>query len=81
VYGIQKVPNAKLLFVHIDHLKHYCGDKTPEGWEIDPDYEVNSAEATAFEFLDESNIVEPLEKSPVITRTGRVIKPKKIYSL
>jgi hypothetical protein len=80
VYGIQKVPNAKILFVHIDHLKPYCGDKTPEGWESDPDYDINSGEDTSFELLDESNTVEPLEKSPVITRTGRVIKPRKIYS-
>jgi hypothetical protein len=80
VYAIQKDPNARIIHVHVDHLKLYSGAEAPSAWQIencsatyndDNHYDIDNIESDAED-------IAPL--TPVKSRFGRSIRPRQIYS-
>jgi len=86
-YCIQKTSTARKINVHVDHLKLYEGQNAPRNW-IDPIPEKSESEVdeglTDNESIEESVVLpedQPcLVETPKRTRTGRIIKPRQIFS-
>jgi hypothetical protein len=76
---IQKSEISPILTIHKDHLKAYQGRNLPENWLMD-----ESRNLSVFDDLDnnwnQTSSPEAL-RSPVTTKSGRVVKPKKILDL
>ena len=72
-YQVQKDKDSKVLTVHVDHLKPFVGTKHPKSWLNMPKM---SEQGEIYENF------EPSYQTPVAvrTRTGRLVKPRDIYS-
>ena len=72
-YQVQKDKDSKVLTVHVDHLKPFVGTKHPKSW-------LNMPQMSEQEEISEN--FEPSYQTPVAvrTRTGRLVKPRDIYS-
>jgi len=91
-YKIQKHQNSKAIVVHVDQLKPYLGETEPFNWRT---HENNTAECTdnienetpvdenenSTEIDIHSSKTESIQIPEIIkTRSGRISKPKKIFS-
>ena len=76
-YQIQRDENTHPIVVHVDQLKPYEGTTPPLDWRLFNDVELSESMG------EESVPMEtepPATSTPVVTRTGRRIKPRERYS-
>lgn len=82
-YEIQLNSEKNPIVVHVDHLKPFQGRQPPINWleEVESFQadEENLSETSSSQISDDS-LVQPVHNSPVKTRTGRIVKPREIYS-
>ena len=74
-YEVQRKPDTRLVSVHVDHLKPYEGVAIPHDW-VEDKICLSDPESD----LDTPGPTQEPMKTPVKTRAGRVVKPKKIFS-
>ncbi|KAK3090267.1 hypothetical protein FSP39_010526 [Pinctada imbricata] len=89
-YQIQKSENSPIVNVHVDHLKPHEGDCPRTSWlrtSVIDDTASDSGSSNSEQLEDVPDLVDvsfpvPAPDSPVPqrTRTGRVVKPREIYS-
>lgn len=82
-YEIQLNSERNPVVVHVDHLKPFQGRQPPVKWleeaESFQSDEENLSETSSPQIPDDS-LVQPVHNSHVKTRTGRIVKPREIYS-
>ena len=78
VYIIQKDSSSREFSIHVDHLKPYQGINPPIWDEVVDNCVTSSVPTSEISSSSDSLVVSP--PRPLITRTGRVIKPRDIYS-
>jgi len=89
VYSIQRDPESRVINVHKDHLKAYLGDNNLPPWIFDEQDEtevsdqtpvIEGAESLGLDVTLDFEESEHSRPAPRITRAGRTIKPRDIYS-
>ncbi|XP_069136668.1 uncharacterized protein [Argopecten irradians] len=90
-YEIQKTPQHRPVTVHVDHIKPYLGREIPGDWaEADITAGPLGEDTGISDEGEEGDVRKEISRealqeeeeimTPVRTRAGRVIKPKKIFS-
>ena len=83
-YTIQKDPNARIFNVHVDHLKPYEGRNPPVNWLNLQEFDISEVSEISMVTEPDSDVSIEQAEAPVtpprMTRAGRTIKPREIYS-
>lgn len=89
-YRIQKSPTSDIISVHIDHLKPCLGLRTPPAWNRRDTESTPTLKSPVRAELNQSVDLEDNHSPPqnnqsppqneLRNRTGRLIKPKQIFS-
>lgn len=87
-YKIQKEEHAKPIVVHVDHLKPYLGKNPPNNWLLEQSHLTDTQTSTQNETNENTSQIQDTNFTPVIfstpvpvrTRTGRIVKPRNIYT-
>ena len=80
-YRIQKDENTPSLVVHVDHLKPYAGNNPPENWLLTQTQTEHGIIFNEDENVTDTSLIPANTSTPKTrTRTGRIVKPREIYS-
>lgn len=91
-YSIQKTSDSRIINVHVDHIVPYQGNNAPDSWlennnndHLPTENTTQNSDSILEHSAENQNpeLLPQLMSTPphrVTTRSGRVIKPKQIYS-